>query len=231
MKRMIQELQEMVEAHFPASADKSLVRGITEGIALADQLRASDPILSGLVGRDLSGHLRRAGVISRIQALCDRGELPFEAAIDLMPIGNWHHLVLKASDTVVSHLCRTESSLAFPKDTPNRQDERITNQPDLFDENVVSLSAAIKSVEEKCVWLTYGYAPDGELTHACWAMPSPPTVAETWYAHVNIVERLRRSGQSPKPKPKGVDPNDVLKFKRDIGEALRKTDKKKKEED
>lgn len=227
---MIQELQNLVEAYFPASADKSLVRGITEGIALADQLRASEPMLSGLIGRDLLGHLRRAGVISRIQTLCDRGELPFEAAIDLMPIGNWHHLVLKASDTMVSHLCRTESSLAFPKDTPNRQDERLTNQPDLFDDKVISLSAAIKAVEEKCVWLTYGYTPDGDLTHACWAMPSPPTVSETWYAHINVVERLRRSGHSPKPKPKGVDPSDVLKFKRDIDEALRNTGKAKKED-
>ncbi|EAQ25382.1 hypothetical protein, partial [Roseovarius sp. 217] len=192
---MIKELQEMVEAHFPASTDTNLIRAISEGVALADQLRASDPMLRGLLGRDLAGHLRRAGVITRIHDLCERGELPFEAGIDLMPIGSWHHLVLKASDTVVSHLCRTDGVLAFPKDTPNRQDERLTNQLDLFDENVISLSAAIKQVEEKCVWLTYGYTPSGDLTHACWAMPSPPSVSETWYAHVNIVERLRRSGQ------------------------------------
>ncbi|MCB2051075.1 MAG: hypothetical protein KDE63_06570 [Novosphingobium sp.] len=221
---MIAELQDMVEASFPAFADANLIRGIAEGVALADQLRASDPILSGAVGRDLAGHLRRAGVIARIKALCDRGELPFEASIDLMPIGNWHHLVLRASDTLVSHLCRTESALAFPKDTPNRQDERLTNQPDLFDENVISLSAALKVVEEKCVWLTYGFTSEGDLTHACWAMPSPPNVAETWYAHINVVERLRRSGQAIKSPPKGVDPNEVLKFKRDIDEALRRTD-------
>lgn len=226
---MITELQELVEAKFPASADESLMRGINEGIALADQLRLSDPILSGLIGRDLVGHLRRAGIIHRIHALCERGELPFEAAIDLMPIGSWHHLVLRPSEGFVSHLCRTETSASFPRDTPNRQDERLTNQPGLFDENVIDLSRAIDVVEEKCVWLTYGYSPDGEVTHACWAMPSPPSQAETWFAHINIVERLRRSGQLTKPKPKGLDASDVLKFKRDIDDALRNTSQSRKD--
>lgn len=132
---------------------------------------------------------------------------------------------------MASHLCRTDSTLAFPRDTPNRQDERLTNQPDLFDENVISLSSAIQEVEEKCVWLTYGYTPDGDLTHACWAMPSPPTVSETWYAHINVVDRMRRLGQTSKPKPKGVDPDSILKFKRDIDEALRNPDSKKEQYD
>jgi hypothetical protein len=228
---MIEELQELVEAHFPASADESLIRGISEGIALADQLRKSGPMLRGLVGRDLAGHLRRAGVISRIHDLCQRGELPFQADIDVMPIGNWHHLVLKASDTISSNLCRTDTALAFPKDTPNRQDERLTNQPDLFDENVISLSASIKAVEEKCVWLTYGYTREGDLTHACWAMPSQPAVSETWHAHINVVERFRRLGQTPKVERKGVDRSGVLKFKRDIDEALSKQDQKRQKDD
>lgn len=228
---MITELQEMIEENFPASSDTNLIRGISEGIAMADQLRASDAILKNMIGKDLAGHLRRAGVMYRLNHLCERGELPFEANIEMMPIGNWHHLVLKASDTLVSHLCRTESAQAFPKDSPNRQDERLTNQPDLFDENVISLSSAMEQIPEKCVWLTYGYTTEGELTHACWAMPSPPTVSESWHAHINITQRMQRSGVTSKPKHKVVDPDEVLKFKQDINEALQKTDKKKEQDD
>lgn len=228
---MIAELQEMIEANFPATSDTGLIRGITEGIMLADQLRKSDPILQTVIGKNLTGHLRRAGVMWRLHQLCGRGELPFKASFEQMSIGSWNHLVLRTSEDLVSNLCRTESAQSFPKDTPNRQDERLSNQPDLFAENIVSFNAALEQVSEKCVWLTYGYMPDGNLTHACWAMPSPASNVESWHAHVNIVERLRRSGQPEKTKPKGLDPSMVLKFKREIDEALQAPDKNKQEKD
>ena len=227
---MIAELQELIEASFPSSTDQVLVRGITEGIALADHLRSSDPILRTPIGNDLAGHIRRAGVMWRLQDLSIRGELPFPAQIEVMPIGNWHHLELKASESIIAHVCKTDGPLSFPKDTPNRQDERLTNQPDLFTPNVVSIRQVVESASPKCVWLTYGTLVDGSITHVCWGMPTPPTVAENWLAHVNVLARMRRTGDQMPPQERTVDPTAVIKFKRDIDEALNKPDEAKDQE-
>ncbi len=67
---MPKEPQEALEAAFPASSDVSLARGIREGISLADHLRDSEPLLCTAIGSDLKGHIRRAGIIWRLQDLC-----------------------------------------------------------------------------------------------------------------------------------------------------------------
>jgi hypothetical protein len=227
---MIAELQELIETSFPSATDQVLVRGIKEGIVLADHLRSSDPILRTPIGNDLAGHIRRAGVMWRLQDLSIRGELPFSAQIEVMPIGNWHHLEIKASESIVAHVCKTDAPLSFPKDTPNRQDERLTNQPDLFMPNVVSIRQVVESSAPKCVWLTYGTLADGSITHVCWGMPTPPTVAENWLAHVNVLARMRSTGDQMPLKERVVDPTALMKFKRDIGEALNNSDEAKDQE-
>lgn len=225
---VVPELQAWLEKTFGGEPDQALLRGVSEGVALADGLMDSEPFLRTLVGRDLQGHVRRAAVMFRLRDLCLRGELPWGGDIVKMPIGNWHHLELQPAPSVVGYVCKTDSPLAFPRDTPNRQHERLTGQGSLFDvmdDNVVSLSAVMAAPEEKCVWMTYGVTSEGSISHLCWNLPSSVENSEGWLAHINILERIRRSGND-RPTARPADPKDVVKFKLEIDEALRAQDKR-----
>lgn len=54
-------LDQLAQA-FPSTTDAEMVRAVTEGVLLADDLVSNTPILKTLIGRDLRGHIRRAGV-------------------------------------------------------------------------------------------------------------------------------------------------------------------------
>lgn len=60
--------QSVFEKAFPASADAEVVRAVTEGVLLADDLIAHTPFLATPVGKNLRGLMRRAGVMYRFHA-------------------------------------------------------------------------------------------------------------------------------------------------------------------
>ena len=107
------KLVEHLAQAFPATTDAEVERAVFEGILLADDLVLNTPILKTLIGRDLRGHIRRAGVMFRIHDLCERGDLPFGTSIGKMPYGNWHHLEIR-SGRFRAHVCRTHSAFEFP---------------------------------------------------------------------------------------------------------------------
>lgn len=213
---MHQELQWRLAQAFPQSTDAALIRGFTQGILLADGLLDSEPFLQGAIGRDLRGHLRRAGILFRLHELCMRGDLPFGATISKMPRGNWHWLEL-ASGKYVAHLCRTDSPLAFPEDNPTRQDDRFRNQNDLFEPNVVPLAELADQAKGMTAWLTFGGGTAGQLQHLCWALPAAD--GGQWLAHIDVLRRVASSGVAEYPdtsQTRGLS----LRFKEHIAESL-----------
>jgi len=218
-------LQERLVAAFPATADAQLVRAVQQGILLADGVLENEAWLRGPLGRDIRGHLRRAGILSRVSAACIAGDLPFAATVAHMPRGPFHWVEI-GSGGFKAHICRTESPSAFPEDTPTRQDERLTNEPDLF-ANVISLREAADSVADLFAWLTFGVSDDGKVSHLCWAMPAAD--GESWLAHTNVLFRLATAQISVEPEQ--PPERAKLKFRDQIAEALDKTDKPARQED
>jgi hypothetical protein len=210
------DLQLRLATAFPPSTDANLIRGFAEGILLGDSVLDSEPFLQNAIGRDVRGHLRRAGILYRLQELCRRGDLPFEATISRMPRGYLHWLEMR-SDQFVAHVCRTDSAMAFPEDTATRQDERMRNQNDLFEPNIVPLKELAELLPGLAVWLTFGGNVSGQLQHLCWAMPSAD--GESWLAHINILRRAAATGAATEPDP-GATQSLRLKFKDHIQDLL-----------
>ena len=213
---MHDDMQFRLVSAFPASADAELIRAFREGILIADGLIEAEPLLGTVIGHDLRGHLRRAGILFRIHELCRIGDLPFEAKMSLMPRGSWHWLEL-LSGPFVAHVCRTEGPMAFPEDTLTRQDERFLNQNDLFEPNFVPLREVAESSSELCAWLTFGGVAAGQLQHLCWAMPAAD--GRDWLGHINVLKRAAASGlvsESEARESKSLG----LRFKEHIEEAL-----------
>jgi hypothetical protein len=217
---MDEEILRRLEAAFPSTTDADVYRGTSEGVLLADDLLENTPLLRTLAGRDLRGHVRRAGIIFRLRDLCVRGDLPFQADIVPMPHGNWHWLELR-SGNFKAHPCRTEGTFEFPEETRSRQDERLRNQGDLFAQNIVPIGELVAQIRVLYAWLTFGIGRDGQLSHLCWAMP--PADDGFWLAHVNVLERIAKKNMEPK-EPEAPSATVKLRFKESIEEALSKQD-------
>lgn len=212
--------QDQLEAAFPPATDAAVILGIRQGVLLANASIENELFLSTPVGRDLRGHLRRAAVLFRIHELCKSGDLPFEASIDRMPRGGGHWVELH-SGNFRAHICRTDGPTAFPEDTPTRQDQRHSNQLDLFGENVVLLPG-VQELANCYAWLTFGVEGPA-LGHICWAMPK--ATRDEWLARINVIERAARSTASAK-EPEAPTPAMQLRFREHIEESLKKGEDK-----
>src|SRR5215470_9465974 len=118
---MVKNFDEYLRDAFPEKTDAAVIRNVTLAVGLADDLRRNTPWLLSEIGDDLVGSLRRAAAMWRLHQACKDGELPFSAS----EIGNTtgsSHLLLLQSGAFEAHIVRTESTGAFPKDAPIRQD-------------------------------------------------------------------------------------------------------------
>jgi hypothetical protein len=214
----IQAIQDRMRAAFPPTADAMAVRTIRQGVLLADDLILNTPILNTLIGRDYRGLIRRAGVMFSFHEACARGDLPFKATIRQMHRGHWHLLEI-ISGTERAQICRSEEADAFPEDTPVKQDERLVNQFDLFQE-LPPIDKLLLQIPRLYVWLTFGVNTAGNMTHVCWCAPAKEE--KQWLAFENILRRVVEGGEaipSPRTPP---DPTSKLRFKEHIEEALEK---------
>jgi hypothetical protein len=204
---------------FSGGTDAAVIRNVMMAVALADDLRRNTPWL-GLtdVGDDLSSMLRRAATMWRIQEACKDGELPFKAEEIPNSTGS-SHLLRIISGPFEAHVVRTDSSGAFPKDAPIRQDRRLTNEPSLFDPKVVAFEELLGSVKKSYAWLMFNATALGVLTHVCWGMPDR---AENKYlAHFDILRRAMSLGTPIDPTtPPKPDPTEKIKFKEHIEQKL-----------
>lgn len=213
-------LQDRLDAAFPATTDAEVLRAVQQGILLADGVVENELFLRGPIGRDVRGYLRRAGILSRLNAACVAGDLPFDSAITQMPRGPFHWLELR-SEGIAAHVCRTESAGAFPEDTPTRQDERLPNpQGDLFEGNVISLRDAATKINNLFAWLSFGAPDAGKVGHLCWAMPAYD--GKSWLAHSNILFRL--ASASIQVEPEAPAERARIRFREEIAESLMATD-------
>ncbi len=208
--------QSELEAAFPASTDAAVILGVQQGVLLANAALENELFLATPVGRDLRGHLRRAAVLFRIHELCKAGDLPFEAFMDRMPRGGGHWVEIR-SGNFRAHICRTDGPAAFPEDTPTRQDQRLSNQLDLFADNVVLLPG-VEALANSYAWLTFGV--DGpSLGHICWGMPK--ATRDEWLARVNVMERAARNA-TPTKEAEAPTAAMRLRFRDHIEESLQK---------
>ena len=215
---MSDELKDRLQNAFPPDSDQNVIRGVREGILLADGILENEPFLKTLLGKDLRGHLRRAGVLFRLNDLCTHGDLPFKSQINKMPNGNWHWLELE-SDLFRAHICRTDQPDAFPVEAQSRQDARLSSQPDLFDGTVVPFKKLADEVGLLYAWLTFGAAINGDINHLWWKMPAKEE--DSWLAQIDVMRREASSAIAPSPET-SPSPTLALKFKDHIEEALSK---------
>lgn len=235
---MDDRLQRLLEVAFPEYTDANVIRAVSEGIALADDLIDNSRVLRNAGGGDLRGHIRRVGIMFRIRDLCERGDLPFTAEIVPMPLGPWHWLEIRHGN-FLAHACRTSAPHAFPEDTLSRQDARLRNQEDLFAPPAIDRGDVIISIREFYAWLTFGIGREGILEHLCWAMP--PADDGDWLAyrdilrHTAIVAPAQLEELQPLQPEQGSaeSSNDALglRFQEHIEQALSKQNEKDKEKD
>jgi hypothetical protein len=203
--------QELLDEAFPAVTDFNVIRGVSEGIFLADSTLDSAGFLKSLVGRDLRGHLRRAGILYRLHQMSSEGDLPFKSTMTKMPRGNWHWVELQ-SKNFTSHVCRTDAPDLFPDDTPTRQDDRLSNQGDLFLD-----APMIVPIRGYSAWLTFGVGDSGSLGHLCWGMPAAND--DIWLARTNVILRAKEAEVVvPFEAPSKTQ---ELKFREHVEEALK----------
>jgi hypothetical protein len=210
---------ERLQRAYPFETYANTLRALREGIAVADDTIKGIPMLASEVGEDYRGLMRRAGILHRFAEMCQSGDLPFRCALTPMPRGTWHWLDIYSGDTH-AHIVRTEDPVAFPEDTPNRQDARASNIPDLFeteDERIIRLSPP-----KLYTWLCYRAAPDGRLSHALWQAPSAK--ADEWLARLNLLVVTIEKKSEDLQRPAKVDPKTKMKLRDDVQALI---DKKK----
>jgi len=215
----IQAIQERMRIAFPESADVLTVRAIGQGVRLADDLILNTPLLNTLPGRDYRGLIRRAGVMFALHEACARGDLPFKTHFRQMHRGHWHLLEIN-SGRERAQICRTDEADGFPEDTPVKQDERLVNQFNLFEDHLPPVEMILDKIPRLYVWLTFGADYTGSLTHVCWCAPAKEE--KQWLAFENILRRAVGSGALPPTGNPTPDPKTKLRFKDHIEEALEK---------
>jgi hypothetical protein len=231
---MDERLQRLLEVAFPVTTDSQVIRGVSEGIALADDLIENNRILRTGAGNDLRGHIRRAGIMFRLHDLCVQNELPFMAEIVPMPHGPWHWLEIR-SGNFLAHVCRTSAPHAFPEETLSRQDARLRNQDDMFAPRVADRGELIVSIREFYTWLTFGIGQQGVLEHLVWAMP--PADDGDWLAYRDVLHHAiattpLQPDQAPAQESRAEPPTEGLnlRFQEHIEQSLSKQNKKDDEE-
>jgi len=188
------------------------------GIRLADGVITSTPILKSIIGQDLRGLIRRAGILFQFQESCRSGLLPFTAEAAKMPIGSWHWLDIR-SGNYVAHVVRTESPGTLPDNTKNRQSECFKNEYDLFkDGRIPDIKELLSRDTQRYSVITFGANKKGDLLHAALGMPSDK--ADEWLAYVNLSRRSQPSATEAPPAPKTPDPSQSLRFLNEVEQMI-----------
>lgn len=220
---MNDNFQSRLLSAFPETTWPTLVRGVGEGIRIADDVQRSTRFLSTLVGKDLRSLLRRAGIMWRIQMLCKSGELPFQAT-EVLNSDHSSHLLSVISGTIELHIVRTDDPDALPIDAPIRQDKRLTNIPDLFtDGKIIPLADLLTDVPQLYGWIAWGATKRGALTYVCLEMPEKEE--DRWLAHKDIYRSVlasRERDETEQEEQSAPGPTLLLKFREEIARELEK---------
>ena len=224
---MSSEFDTFLREAFPETTDLAVLRVISQGIALADDVRRNTIWLSNLIGSDIRGNLRRAAAMYSFKQACISGELPFDAEEVSNTTGSSHLLEIK-SGSFDAHIVRTESPKAFPKDAPIRQDKCLKNEADLFDDGYLQpFDVIIAEVKRNYSWLSFNADLIGNLAHVGWAMPS-----SEGKSMLGFVKVLRTDAQKEefsdfsKHSPPAPDPLSKVRFTQEIERTMNETEEK-----
>jgi hypothetical protein len=199
---------------FPETVWPEIQRRARYGIQLADDLIKERPILDWAVGQDQRGDLRRVGVMWSVNQACSDAGLPFSSSISKNTAKNCHHVEV-TSQNVYLHITRTQSLLSMPRDTTLRDNERATNQGDLFKD--AGFTTDLSSIKRWYAWLTFGADEKGEFTHL--AIGLPKHQEHEWLDLVSILQPAAEAS-SPGEEPRPLGPEDSMKFRADIQKLL-----------
>ncbi len=207
---MIAEYQKLLEEAFPVSKDVGVYRAISEGVLLADGLISDTPLLNTVVGKDMRGLIRRAGIMWRLHDLSRSGDVEYEAVMAPMLRGRWHCVELRSGVFKV-HICRTDEAGAFPEESMTRFTERSVNpQMELFDDPRVLQLRRAAEVDDLYAYLTYSVSQRSEIAHFCWSMESRD--GGDWVAHIDALTRVK-SYQESQEKSAAEQPTKATKVK------------------
>lgn len=218
---MSSDFDELLRTGFPENTDQSVLRAISQGVALADDVRRNTPWLTNLVGTDARGHLRRAAVMWSFQQACSSGELPFDA-VEVPNSNGSAHLLEICSGKFEAHIVRTDSAKSFPQDAPIRQDKSLKNDADLFEDGHLAPFEVITArVATNYAWLSFNADRFGNLSHVGWAMPAAERKVLLGFVSVLRTNAHREEfsdfDEHAPPKP---DPLAKVHFKESIEQAL-----------
>lgn len=212
---MSDEFEAELRGAFPANTDVAVIRTLSTGVSLADDMRRNTPWLMTNIGDDHRGLFRRAAAMWQFRQDCIAGNLPFQAAEVPNTTGSSHLLNISSSN-FDAHIVRTDSEGAFPQDAPIRQDKSLSNEPDLFNDGKIVPLHQI-APDKYYAWLSFNADQAGELTHVCWCMPEAKR--KVFLGRINILRGVAFSSVDPHVPPP-PDPTASLKFKREIIERL-----------
>jgi hypothetical protein len=203
---------------FPESTWDGLVRALSEGIRKSDAHMRETPALSGVIGRDLQGHLRRLFILHEFQELSRQHRLPYEATPSKMPVGSWHWLDIR-SGGMIAHVVRTETPDGRPEATKNRQALCVTNQYDMLKDGRIPPVDLIVT-KTRYVYLTFGVDEVGAITHVSLGMPSSDN--SHWLAFAKLLRRRRLPEPLIMPPPAPLSPPiaEAIKFVPAVAERL-----------
>lgn len=208
-------VKEQLALAYPPSTFAMTIRGVREGVVLADDYLGSAAFMLSPIGLDLRGNLRRAAISFKLHELCTKGDLPFVTRMPKMDRSNWHQLEI-CSGKCVGYLTRTEEEGGFPEDRPSRQDERLRNQGDLFRPNVIALNENALNIT---AWLTWRVNQKGDLLHLCWGAPAADV--DEWLGFSNL---LKIAGHEIPVATESItvvpDPKERMRFRDEIAEQI-----------
>lgn len=216
---VVQVFQDQLMEVFPERTWTPLTSAIRDGVRLADRVIVDTPMLASVIGQDLRGHIRRAGILHSLWEACQAGSLPFKAERAKMPIGCWHWLDIRSGE-MVAHIVRTDDPSEIPKMTSNRQPKFMKNSFDLFEDGrIPPLDLELMLLQERYCTVTFGANHAGDLTHARIGTPSKDGLE--WLATVDLLRYGKPEAESSvPPAPTPPDPAQLVKFLKRIQDTL-----------
>lgn len=199
---------------FPETTWPPIRRCAVIGVSLADALIERERMLDWAVGQDQRGDLRRIGVMWKIAQACKDGELPFECSTKENTVKNCHHIEI-SSQRVYAHVTKTSSLRAMPRETTLRDNERVNNQGDLFDNK--EFTTDLTEIKKWYAWIMFNADERGNLSHL--AIGLPKARENAWLDLISIlggkIEKLSGPEEERRPPP----PEEIMKFREEIKEV------------
>ena len=208
---IVPDFQRALTLAFPEATWGAIVRGLREGVGLADDVVKNTPMLNtpgGTISEGIYGALEDFTGSSNFAALVIyRSRLKKAKCLSVYGIG-WTLDLAR----FLAHVVRTECSGALPSESANRrQAQCVKNQYDLLtDGRVPPISEIVAKVTEFYSFLTFGTDAKGILTHV-------------WHGDAKLRQHrmasLRKSSAAARcpsggtiPAPKSPKPKDRMRF-------------------